>query len=134
MIAFSKRVFAYREMLCEQVRQSSIFRKLQGNKIYRYDQNIFSIIKILRLRTIFAIVEINNCNFWKIAKRSIYFYNLFITIILDFSNIDSNQNNDIDVGNIIILKKIKSLRQLRRTEKELVRLCYIYFIVQIWQY
>ena len=110
MIAFSKRVFAYREMLCEQVRQSSIFRKLQGNKIYRYDQNIFSIIKILRLRTIFAIVEINNCNFWKIAKRSIYFYNLFITIILDFSNIDSNQNNDIDVGNIIILKKIKSLR------------------------
>jgi len=47
---------------------------------------------------------------------------------LSFSNIDSKCSNDIDTeffGNkIIILKKVKSLRQLRRTEKELVRLCY----------
>ena len=41
-----------------------------------------------------------------------------------FSNIDSNQNNNSDFENIIILKKVKSLRQLRRTEKELVKLCY----------
>lgn len=27
-------------------------------------------------------------------------------------------------NHIIILKRVKSLRQLRRTEKELVRLCY----------
>jgi hypothetical protein len=44
--------------------------------------------------------------------------------ILTFSNIDSNQNNNIDSVNIIILKKVRSLRQLRRTEKELVKLCY----------
>ena len=43
---------------------------------------------------------------------------------MTFSYIDSNQNNNIDIGNIIILKKIKSLRQLKRTEKELVRLNY----------
>jgi hypothetical protein len=43
---------------------------------------------------------------------------------LTFSYIDSNQNNNIDIGNIIILKKVRSLRQLRRTEKELVKLCY----------
>ena len=43
-----------------------------------------------------------------------------------FSDNFSNEYNDIEFyGNkIIILKKIKSLRQLRRTEKELVRLCY----------
>ena len=41
-----------------------------------------------------------------------------------FSNIDSDRNNNTDFGNIIILKKVKSLRQLRRTEKELVKLCY----------
>src|SRR6185437_9321889 len=40
------------------------------------------------------------------------------------SNIDSDRNNNTDFGNIIILKKVKSLRQLRRTEKELVKLCY----------
>jgi hypothetical protein len=46
---------------------------------------------------------------------------------LDFSKIDSDQNNNTKsdyFSNIIILKKVKSLRQLRRTEKELVRLCY----------
>jgi len=43
---------------------------------------------------------------------------------LAFSNIDSDRNNNTDFGNIIILKKVKSLRQLRRTEKELVKLCY----------
>ena len=46
-----------------------------------------------------------------------------------FSNIDPNNsynNSDTEFfGNhIIILKRIKSLKQLRRTEKELVRLCY----------
>ena len=47
---------------------------------------------------------------------------------MPFSNIDSDHYSDIDLeifGNkIIILKRIKSLRQLRRTEKELVRLNY----------
>jgi len=43
---------------------------------------------------------------------------------LAFSNIDSDGYNNTDFGNIIILKKVKSLRQLRRTEKELVKLCY----------
>ena len=45
-----------------------------------------------------------------------------------FSDNYSDRYNDTDsefFGNkIIILKRIKSLRQLRRTEKELVRLCY----------
>ena len=45
-----------------------------------------------------------------------------------FSNNFSNSYNDKEsefFGNkIIILKRVKSLRQLRRTEKELVRLCY----------
>jgi hypothetical protein len=41
---------------------------------------------------------------------------------LAYSNIDSDGYNNTDFGNIIILKKIKSLRQLKRTEKELVRL------------
>jgi hypothetical protein len=47
---------------------------------------------------------------------------------LVFSNIDSNYYNDINEdlfdNKIIILKKVKSLRQLRHTEKELVRLNY----------
>lgn len=33
-------------------------------------------------------------------------------------------------GHIIILKKIKYLRQLRRAEKELVRLCYKWAIIK----
>jgi hypothetical protein len=37
-----------------------------------------------------------------------------------YSNIDTETNDD----KIKILKKVKSLRQLKRTEKELVRLCY----------
>ena len=45
-----------------------------------------------------------------------------------FSDINSKDYNDINediFGNkIIILKKIKSFKQLRRTEKELVRLNY----------
>jgi hypothetical protein len=45
-----------------------------------------------------------------------------------FSNIDSDRysNTDSDYfdSKIIILKKVRSLRQLRRTEKELVKLCY----------
>jgi hypothetical protein len=47
---------------------------------------------------------------------------------LAFSNIDSDRysNTDSDYfdSKLIILKKVKSLRQLRRTEKELVRLNY----------
>ncbi|HXS59834.1 MAG TPA: hypothetical protein VN703_03370 [Candidatus Sulfopaludibacter sp.] len=43
---------------------------------------------------------------------------------MTFSNIDSDGYNNTDFGNIIILKKVRSLRQLRRTEKELVKLCY----------
>jgi hypothetical protein len=47
---------------------------------------------------------------------------------LVFSNTDYDHNSNVDTeifGNkIIILKKVKSLRQLRRTEKELVRLNY----------
>jgi hypothetical protein len=53
---------------------------------------------------------------------------LFINIILAFSDNYSDRFNGADTeifGNkIIILKKVKSLRQLRRTEKELVRLNY----------
>jgi len=39
---------------------------------------------------------------------------------------DNNNNLDSEISNnkIIILKKVKSLKQLRRIEKELVRLCY----------
>jgi hypothetical protein len=47
---------------------------------------------------------------------------------LAFSNIDSNlyNNTDSDTFNnkIIILKRVKSLRQLRRAGKEIVKLCY----------
>jgi hypothetical protein len=46
---------------------------------------------------------------------------------LPFSENFSNESNNIEefYGNkIITLKKIKSLRQLRRSEKELVKLCY----------
>ena len=63
---------------------------------------------------------------------------LFINIILAFPDNYSNEYDNVDTdtcdNKIIVLKRVKSLRQLRRTEKELVRLCYIYFIVQIWQY
>ena len=54
--------------------------------------------------------------------------NIFINIILAFTENNSdrfNNANDFEFGNkIIILKKVKSLRQLRITEKELVRLNY----------
>jgi hypothetical protein len=47
---------------------------------------------------------------------------------LAISNDEPARDDDIDTKTlpirIIILKKIKSLRQLKRTEKELVRLCY----------
>jgi hypothetical protein len=47
---------------------------------------------------------------------------------LSFSDNYSDRYSNIDAevfdNKIIILKKVKSLRQLRRTEKELVRLCY----------
>jgi hypothetical protein len=47
---------------------------------------------------------------------------------LVFFDINSNYNSDSDPeifeNNIIILKRVKSLRQLRRTEKELIKLCY----------
>ena len=41
-----------------------------------------------------------------------------------FSNCSNNADSETFGNKIIILKRIKSLRQLRRTEKELVRLCY----------
>jgi hypothetical protein len=47
---------------------------------------------------------------------------------VSFSNSFSNEYNEVNSeffdNHIIILKKVKSLRHLRRTEKELVRLCY----------
>jgi hypothetical protein len=43
---------------------------------------------------------------------------------LAFSNIDSDESNNTSFNNMIILNRIRSLRQLRRTEKELVKLCY----------
>ena len=42
----------------------------------------------------------------------------------DFSNCYNFDNTDTFDNHIIILKKVKSIRQLRRTEKELVRLNY----------
>jgi len=42
----------------------------------------------------------------------------------NFSNSYNDADSEIFDNKIIILKKVKSLRQLRRTEKELVRLCY----------
>jgi hypothetical protein len=41
-----------------------------------------------------------------------------------FSNCSKNEDIDTFGNKIIILKKVKSLRQLRRSEKERVRLCY----------
>jgi hypothetical protein len=53
---------------------------------------------------------------------------------LAFSDIGSKNYNDINediFGNrIIILKRVKSLKQLRRTEKELVRLNYKEVIIK----
>jgi hypothetical protein len=50
---------------------------------------------------------------------------MYINIILAFSdNFSHYSDSDTFDNKIIILKKVKSLRQLRRTEKELVRLCY----------
>ena len=47
-----------------------------------------------------------------------------------FSNEYSNKDSEIFGNKIIILKRVKSLRQLRRTEKELVRLCYKEVIIR----
>src|SRR5215216_3095962 len=66
----------------------------------------------------------NNYDNLKSYKRlkHIYKYNL------SFSNINSvcynESDKDIFGNRIIILKRVKSLKQLRRTEKELVRLNY----------
>ena len=63
-----------------------------------------------------------------IIKNAIYHYYILINIILAFSSKNYEHSNETDediFGNrIIILKKVKSLKQLRRTEKELVRLNY----------
>jgi hypothetical protein len=60
--------------------------------------------------------------------KQIYYFILLINVIVAFSDNFSNcsKNEDIDTFGIrmIILKRIKSIRQLRRSEKELVRLCY----------
>jgi hypothetical protein len=57
-------------------------------------------------------------------KKQIYYQCLLINIIVAFSNIDSdgyrNLNTEFFGNKIIILKKVKSIRQLRRTEKELI--------------
>src|SRR6476660_7803684 len=52
---------------------------------------------------------------------------MYINIIVAFSDNYSDRFNDTELefyGKIIILKRVKLLRQLRRTEKELVRLNY----------
>ena len=63
-----------------------------------------------------------------ILEKVKYYHNIFINIILAFSDKNSEFSNETDediFGNrIIILKRVKSLKQLRRTEKELVRLNY----------
>jgi hypothetical protein len=41
-----------------------------------------------------------------------------------YESYNNNKGSEISNNKIIILKKVKSLRQLRRTEKELVKLCY----------
>jgi hypothetical protein len=42
----------------------------------------------------------------------------------NFSDNHNDINSEFFGNHIIILKRVKSLRQLRRAEKELVRLCY----------
>jgi hypothetical protein len=63
-----------------------------------------------------------------IIKKAICDISIFISIILAFFEKNTGYSNDINediFGNkIIILKRVKSLKQLRRTEKELVRLNY----------
>jgi hypothetical protein len=51
---------------------------------------------------------------------------IYVILSLHDNKFDHFSNTDLDFyGNkIIVLRKIRSLRQLRRTEKELVRLCY----------
>ncbi len=53
---------------------------------------------------------------------------MFINIIFAFTDNSSNNfnyGNDFEFSdNLIVLKRVKSLRQLRRTEKALVRLNY----------
>jgi hypothetical protein len=83
--------------------------------------------QISNLITIIAITE--NIIITKInIRKSKISKSLFINIIVPFSDNFSNEYNneglDIFGDHIIILKKVKSLRQLRKTEKELVRLCY----------
>ena len=63
-----------------------------------------------------------------IIKKAISYCNILINIILAFSSKNSEHSNEINEdifdNRIIILKRVKSLKQLRRTEKELVRLNY----------
>jgi hypothetical protein len=63
-----------------------------------------------------------------ILEKVKYYSYMYINVIVAFSDNYSDRFNDINsefFGNrIIILKKVKSLRQLRRTERELVRLNY----------
>jgi hypothetical protein len=42
----------------------------------------------------------------------------------NFSDSHNDINSEFFGNHIIILKRVKSLRRLRRAEKELVRLCY----------
>ena len=57
-----------------------------------------------------------------ISWKLIYKYNLAFSNV--DTDLDSNTESEIFGNKTIILKKVKSLRQLRRGEKELVRLCY----------
>ncbi|HXT84197.1 MAG TPA: hypothetical protein VN704_07695 [Verrucomicrobiae bacterium] len=43
--------------------------------------------------------------------------------IIDPNNSYNNSDTEFFGNHIIILKKARSLRQLRRTEKELIKLC-----------
>lgn len=59
-----------------------------------------------------------------ISERSKYYYYLYLNTNFHYSNRDFNKSNLLKPSDIIILKRVNSLRQLRNTEKELVRLCY----------
>ena len=70
----------------------------------------------------------------QVTKKALCHYSMFMNIILAFTDKNSNNfnyGNDFEFSdNLIILKRVKSLRQLRRTEKELVRLNYMEVIIK----
>ena len=72
---------------------------------------------------IITLLDINLLAELDIDKKDIFNYNIFINIILGFSDNNSNRYSDTDSeifdDKIILLKRIKLLRQLRRTERVL---------------